>query len=224
MIPIDTIYAKQFDLVARCLNISKAKIGGEEDNYIVNLWDAGAQLANDGKIDGNKDIAWSDNVFKKAKEVFAKRGLSMKACFVNPRTGGVEVLKWFGENGLDKLPSDRKDYWRGIIGWKDDVEFRQTRKVAPGFAYFTAERVGTKGGRNDLGLAGYTKDVHAAYIIEESPLAVATADRPDLEHIGFNISEEVGLAANPIAVQRVTFDEAYVKERGGTEVSWEVEG
>jgi hypothetical protein len=221
MIPLDMILAKQFDLVARTLNIAKAAIGGEEDNYIVALWDAGARLANDGKIDGNKDIAWSDDVFNKAKEVFAKRGLSMKACFVNPRTGGVEILKWLGPNALDKFCTEQKDLWRGILGWKDDVEFRQARKVPPGVAYFTAERVGTKGGRQDMGLARYTKDVYAAYIIDESPLEVATADRPDLEQIGFNINEEVGLAANPIAVQRVTFDETYVKSRTG--VPWEDE-
>jgi hypothetical protein len=217
MIPLDTIRAKQFDLVARCLNMAKAEIGGCEDGYILALWDAGAQAANVGKIDGNKDIEWSDGVFKRAKEVFAKRSLSMKACFVNPRTGGVEIEKW----ELDSRPIDNKDRWRGILGWKDDVEFRQTRKVDPGFAYFTAERTGTAGGRNDMGLARYTKDVYAAYIIEEQELRVATADRLDLEQIGFNLSEEVGFAANPIAVQRVAFDETYVRDKREIAVPWE---
>src|SRR5271157_3542657 len=170
MIPLDMIAAKQFDLVARSLNLAKAEIGLQEDNYIIALWDAGAQMVNDGKIDGNKDIPWSDDVFNQAKEVFAKRGLSMKACFVNPRTGGCEIFKWLGSNGLDTRTTERKDLIRGILGYKDDVEFRTTRKVAPGFAYFTAERVGTNGGRQDMGLFNYTKDVYAGYMIEESPL------------------------------------------------------
>jgi len=213
MIPLDMVMAEQFDLIARSLNLAKGEIGHCEDSYILAMWDTGAQMANDGKIDGNKDIPWSDNVFAEAKETFAKRGLSMKACFMNPKTGGVEVLKWLGTNRLDTLCRERKDLIRGVIGYKDDVEFRQTRKVAPGYAYFTAERAGTSGGRTDLGLIRYTKDIYAAYMIEETPLEVTTADRPELEHIGFNFTEEVGFAANPVAVQRVTFDPEFVKAR-----------
>jgi hypothetical protein len=213
MIPIHIILAGEFNIVARALNIAKAEIGGTEDSHIIDLWNTGAQMANDGVIDGNKDIPWSDNIFKEAKEVFAKRGLSMKACFVHPRTGGVEILKWLGEAALDTFSTETKDVGRGILGYKDGVEFRHSRHVAPGFTYFTAERVGTEGGRNEMSLARYTRDVYAAYIIEESPLSVVTTDRPDLEQIGFNFSEEVGLAANPIAVQRVAFDSEFVKAR-----------
>src|SRR5271166_2688797 len=35
MIPLDMVFAKQFDLVARSLNIAKAEIGLQEDNYIL---------------------------------------------------------------------------------------------------------------------------------------------------------------------------------------------
>ncbi len=213
MIPLDQVFDRRFDLVARCLNLSKAEIGACENNYFLSLFDVGAQLAAEGKIDGNKDLQWSEDSFEEAQEVLLKRGLTMKACFVNPRTGGVEILKQVKKPM--KFATERKDLIRGILGWKDGVEIRQSRTVDANFAYFTGERVVKEGGRSDLGLRRYTKSIYAGYLIEDAPLDCATADRPDLEQIGFNLSEEIGMAANPIAVQRVKFDSEFVKERLG---------
>lgn len=213
MIPVEYLNSKRFDLVARGLNLAKAEVGNVENSYILGLWDTAAKLANANELDGNKDIPFPgiNEFWGAAEETFKKRGLTMKAAFVNPKTGGVEMLKQFGKPITQG--TERKDLIRGILGWKDGVEIRHSHSVDPNFMYFTAEKISGDRGRQDLAMQDYTKSIHAAYIIEETPLRCVTADRPDLEQIGFSISEEVGFAANPVAVQRIQFDKAYVEER-----------
>jgi len=83
------------------------------------------------------------------------------------------------------------------------IDVYQSRKAPKGFMYFTGNTPASEQGREDLGQTLFDNGVYTGYLAETVPLMVHTSDRPDLEQIGFRIDEEIAMALNPIAVQRI---------------------
>lgn len=209
MIPISQIHEKRFDLVARCLNLAKAEIGGCEDTYMFALADAAAEKANAGNY-GNPDIQFDEEFefLKAVKKQFKKQGIKdINYLFVNPRDYAdlMNNLAWLSDYTYE---TQRNNLKRGLLGYYEIDEQKpvpvvQSRRVPLGFMYITGSSPATEKGRADLSMEKFDNAVHTGYVIDLIPLNVQTADRPDLEQIGFSLKQEIGMALNPIAIQRI---------------------
>lgn len=193
MIPITQIKERRFDLVARALNLAKAEIGAQEDQYVFQLFDGVAVAANTAAgTNTNNAIYNIDQAITAPISVsqmadgFAqvtRHDLSIAYVFFNPRDY-ADLLKWTQEN-IDR-ETQRKLLKTGVMGYLWGATLLQSRKVGYGTFYILADA-------EFLGV-----------IPERIPLTVMSADRPDLRQIGFSIFENLGfLIFNPSGVQRV---------------------
>jgi hypothetical protein len=191
MIAITQIKERRFDLVARSLNLAKAEVGAQEDQYIFGLFDniaaaAAGKASNDPIY--NKDIAINAPVdINSLADAFGqvqRHDLSVAFIFFNPRDY-TDLLKWTQQN-IDR-ETQRKLLKTGVMGYLWGATLLQSRKVGYGSIYVLADA-------EFLGV-----------IPERIPLTVMSADRPDLRQIGFSIFEDLGfLVFNPSGVQRLT--------------------
>lgn len=209
MIPVSQIFEKRFDLVARSLNLAKAEVGGCEDSYMFALADAATEKANAGSY-GNPDIQFDEEFefLKAVKARFQKQGIKeINYLFVNPMDYAdlMDNLAWLKDYAHETQRSNLK---RGVlgsydIGEKKPVMVVQSRRVPRGFMYITGSSPATEKGRADLSMEEFDNAIHAGYVVDLVPLNVQSADREDLEQIGFSLKQEVGMAVNPIAIQRI---------------------
>lgn len=199
MIPYSDVTGKRFDLVARCLNLSKAEIGACEEGYMFALMNAAAEGANAGGA-GNPDLQYEESLefLEPMKAQFAKQGVKeINFAFVHPRDFVTLLKNQTFMNHFDR-ETKRSFLKAGVMGYyqladKGAVTFIQNRKVTYGYIYITGNTPATE----------TEPAVHTGYVVDHVPLTVQSTDRLDLEQIGFTISEKVGFALNPIAVQRV---------------------
>jgi len=193
MIPITQIKERRFDLVARSLNLAKAEVGAQEDQYVFQLFDGVAVAANAAAGTNTNDPIYNiDQTITAPISVaqmadsFAqvtRHDLSIAYVFFNPRDY-ADLLKWTQEN-IDR-ETQRKLLKTGVMGYLWGATLLQSRKVGYGTFYVLADA-------EFLGV-----------IPERIPLTVMSADRPDLRQIGFSIFENLGfLVFNPSGVQRV---------------------
>jgi len=193
MIPITQIKERRFDLVARALNLAKAEVGAQEDQYVFQLFDGVAAAANTAAgTNTNNAIYNIDQTITAPVSVsqmadgFAqvtRHDLSIAYVFFNPRDY-ADLLKWTQEN-IDR-ETQRKLLKTGVMGYLWGATLLQSRKVGYGTFYILSDA-------EFLGV-----------IPERIPLTVMSADRPDLRQIGFSIFENLGfLIFNPSGVQRV---------------------
>ena len=202
MIAITQIKERRFDLVARSLNLAKAEVGAQEDQYIFGLFDniaaaAAGKASNDPIY--NKDIAINAPVdINSLADAFGqvqRHDLSVAFIFFNPRDY-TDLLKWTQQN-IDR-ETQRKLLKTGVMGYLWGATLLQSRKVGYGSIYVLADA-------EFLGV-----------IPERIPLTVMSADRPDLRQIGFSIFEDLGfLIFNPSGVQRLTVNGRYTTPNVG---------
>ncbi len=193
MIPITQIKERRFDLVARSLNLAKAEVGAQEDQYVFQLFDGVAASANAAAGTNTNDFVYnidqtitapiSVSQMADAYAQITRHDLSVAYVFFNPRDY-ADLLKWTQEN-IDR-ETQRKLLKTGVMGYLWGATLLQSRKVGYGTFYVLADA-------EFLGV-----------IPERIPLTVMSADRPDLRQIGFSIFENLGfLVFNPSGVQRV---------------------
>ncbi len=209
MIPIKVVQQGQFSLVARSLNLTKAEIVACEDAYMFAMIDSATDHANQG-ANGNPDITFDADMkfFDQVNERFEQKGVkNIEHMFVNSK----DYAK-MRHNETFKVAfapeRDRKKLMLGLRGCYNgcgthSIDVHQSRKVSPGYLYITGNTPATEQGREDLGQTLFDNGVYAGYLADTVPLGVHSTDRPDLEQIGFRIDEEISVALNPIAVQRV---------------------
>jgi hypothetical protein len=202
MIAITQIKERRFDLVARSLNLAKAEVGAQEDQYIFGLFDNIAAAAV-GKTSNdpiyNVDIAINAPVdINSLADAFGqvqRHDLSVAFIFFNPRDY-TDLLKWTQQN-IDR-ETQRKLLKTGVMGYLWGATLLQSRKVGYGSIYILADA-------EFLGV-----------IPERIPLTVMSADRPDLRQIGFSIFEDLGfLVFNPSGVQRLTVNGRFASPNVG---------
>jgi hypothetical protein len=202
MIPITQIKERRFDLVARSLNLAKAEVGAQEDQYIFGLFDnvaaaAAGKSSNDPiynvdiPINAPVDINSLADGFGQVQ----RHDLSVAFVFFNPRDY-TDLLKWTQQN-IDR-ETQRKLLKTGVMGYLWGATLLQSRKVGYGSIYILADA-------EFLGV-----------IPERIPLTVMSADRPDLRQIGFSIFEDLGfLIFNPSGIQRLTVNSRYTTPNVG---------
>jgi hypothetical protein len=191
MIPITQIKERRFDIVERSLNLAKAEVGAEEDNYVFGLFNAiaaAALAAGATETDPiyNPDVAISGAVtpakLADAYGLVERHDISVAFVFMNPRDY-TDLRKWTDAT-VDR-ETERKLLKTGVMGYVWGATILQSRKVPASTVYIL-------GDAEFLGV-----------IPERIPLTVMSADRPDLRQIGFAVFENLGfLVFNPSAVSR----------------------
>jgi hypothetical protein len=182
--PVSHVAERRFDLVARGLNLSKGEVTHAEDEWMFALMDATARDI----------IPFSPSFLEETRERFSLRGIKeAQYIFAHPHDT-TELLKLRDE----RLYHNQQ--WTtlktGLLGDIDGVLLYQSRAVPQGWMYLTGH---TKATRT---VDGVDDAVYAGYVADEERLSVLSADLPP-DHMYFTLTEKVGLAVNPDAVQLV---------------------